>query len=169
MCEIAISMLPPTAAAIQRFFRETSPESRRNRFHGAVSRLPRSEVEGLTETREDRLNVYAFDKKADEVLGVASAVFWTPDLAEVAVWVLDRCQGHGLGTALSCTLRTHLFQAGVPRVIALVERSNTRALAVWKQVFPGVAVADSPLDAEVWLSADVAAWERSADSRVARH
>jgi ribosomal protein S18 acetylase RimI-like enzyme len=164
MCEIAITTLPPTAAAIQRFFGETSAASRRSRFHGAVSRLPHSEVQALTETREDRLNVYAFNSKTGDVLGVASAVFWTSDIAEVAVWVLDRCQGHGLGTALSCTLRAQLSQAGVSRVTALVERSNGPALAVWTKVFPGAAVANSPLDAEMWLSADVTPWERNADS-----
>jgi ribosomal protein S18 acetylase RimI-like enzyme len=168
MSEIAFTMLPPTTAAIQRFFSETSAKGRRSRFHGAVSRLPCSEVEGLTETRNDRLNVYGFDKNSGEVLGVASAVYWTPDIAEVAVWVLDRCQGHGLGTALSCTLRTQLLQAGVPRVTALVERSNTAALALWKSVFPGAAVTVSPLDTEVWLSANVAAGERNVDSQVTR-
>jgi ribosomal protein S18 acetylase RimI-like enzyme len=167
MSEIAITTLPPTAADIQRFFRDTSAKSRRSRFHGAVSRLPQSEVQGLTETRDDRLNVYAFNKKTGDVLGVASAVFWTSDVAEVAVWVLDRCQGHGLGTALSCTLRARLAQAGVPRVTALVERSNAAALAVWEKVFPGAAVANSPFDREVWLSADVTPWERN-DSQVTR-
>jgi ribosomal protein S18 acetylase RimI-like enzyme len=156
MCQMMITLVPPSVAATEQFFRETSPRSRRNRFHGAVSQLPKAEVDGLTEVRDDRVNVYGFDKDTGEVLGVASAVFWSADVAEVSVWVVDRCQRHGLGTALTCTLRSRLAAAGVARVHAYIETSNTAALALWARVFPHDPAPNSRLDSEVWVSAELA-------------
>jgi hypothetical protein len=169
MCQMTITLLPPSVAATERFFRESSLRSRRNRFHGAMSRLPQTEIDGLTKVRDDRLNVYGYDASTGDLLGVASAIFWTADIAEVAVWVLDRCQRHGLGTALACRLRTRLAETNVAHVHALIETSNTAAMALWSTIFPEGPVTPGRLDSEIWACADLAPRMSSTPKQASRY
>jgi len=155
MCEFEITYRPPSVASTCQFFRATSFESRLARFHGAVSQLPAGELEGLTEVREGRLNVYGLARGTGDVLGVASAVNWTPRIAEVAVWVLDRCHRHGLGTELTRALRAGLVMAGISSAVALIEMSNTAAVALWTKMFPGTVVVDGWFTAALREGAEV--------------
>jgi ribosomal protein S18 acetylase RimI-like enzyme len=155
MCQISITQVPPTVAAADQFFLETYRHSRRERFHATVSSLPLAELEGLAQVRTDRLNVYGFEPGSGELVGVASAVVWAPHAAEVAVWVADRCQQQGLGTALTLALRDRLPDADVTEVWAFLEPSNPAALALWSKVFSDPPLAACDVTAESCVRASV--------------
>jgi ribosomal protein S18 acetylase RimI-like enzyme len=156
MSQFSITRQPPTAAAVQEFFRRASPLSRRERFHGTVSRLPCGELDGLTEVRDDRVNVYARDETTGEMVGAASALLLGDRAAELAVWVADRFQRQGVATALTGALLTRLSKAGLREVHAFVEISNAGALALWRKVFPNAPVARYLSSSELFLTAPLA-------------
>jgi len=153
MCDVVISGAPPDAAAVGVFFDRTSPEARRARFRTAVSELPIAELRGLTRTSADRLNIYALAANSGDVVGVASAFLGTRMTAEVAVWVIDRCQRRGIGSRLLTVLRTELIWAGVHVACGLVEPANGAAIAMSKKIAPNAALwRNGP---ELWVSANL--------------
>ena len=86
-----------------RGFERLSPGSRYRRFLAAMPELSEEKVRYLTEIdNHDHEAIIALDEKTGEGIGVARYVRdpQRPDVAEVAVTVIDDWQGRGLGTLL---------------------------------------------------------------------
>src|SRR4029079_8284009 len=89
--------------AIQRFFRDLSPESRRNRFFTS-SAPPASVIDRMADstdpTRALTLIVQRFLSDDVQLVAIASYMAVNSSVAEVAFAVSDRFQGRGVSTAL---------------------------------------------------------------------
>jgi len=86
-----------------RGFARLSPESRYRRFLAATPELTEEMVRYLTQIdHRDHEAIIALEDKTGEGIGVARYVRSKerPDVAEVAVTVVDDWQGRGLGTLL---------------------------------------------------------------------
>ena len=117
---------PEDSGAIAAGFDELSDESRYRRFLSPVPRLSKSTLRYLTDVdHHDHEAVIAFSHDG-EPMGVARYVREDPggDLAEVAVTVVDRWQGRGLGTELLARLTERARQEGVNRFTATALATN---------------------------------------------
>jgi GNAT superfamily N-acetyltransferase len=109
-----------------RGFERLSPESRYRRFLTPMHELDERTLRYLTDLdHRDHEAMIALDESGDGV-GVAryvrSAV--RPDTAEVAVAVVDRWQGRGLGTLLLRAISARVRTEGVRTFTALMLASN---------------------------------------------
>jgi RimJ/RimL family protein N-acetyltransferase len=117
---------PEDRDAIAAGFGELSDESRYRRFLSPVPRLTASTLRYLTEVdHHDHEAVVAISPDG-EPMGVARYVRADPDgdSAEVAVTVVDRWQGRGLGTALLARLTERAREEGVKRFTATALATN---------------------------------------------
>ncbi len=121
---------PEDQAAIAAGFDELSDESRYRRFLSPVPRLSGSTLRYLTDVDHHHHEaVIAFSEKR-EPMGVARYVRADPDSdsAEVAVTVVDRWQGRGLGTALLARLAERAREEGVNRFTATALAANNEMI-----------------------------------------
>src|SRR6195256_6060534 len=95
---------PRDADALQGFFRSLSVRSRYNRFLGAMSELPQTELDHFIHVGEaDRFSVIAVMTigGAETIVGEARYAFNAGTSSfEFGLSVDDRWQGHGVGAAL---------------------------------------------------------------------
>jgi RimJ/RimL family protein N-acetyltransferase len=108
-------------------FARFSAESRRLRFLADKSRLTEAELRYFTHIdHHDHEALGAVDEADGRALGIARFVRDTkdPELAEIAVAVVDDWQGRGLGTALVTRLLRRAREEGIHRFIALVAVEN---------------------------------------------
>ena len=126
---------PSDAVLIQKGLERLSSASRASRFFTPVSHLSDQQLQYLSDVDQvDHVAWGALDLTSDEVLGLGIGRFTRlasdPEVAEVALAVLDEAQGHGLGSllfgVLYCLARSHdvsTFRAVVmPYNQGLVER-----------------------------------------------
>ena len=121
---------PDDQAALAAGFDELSDESRYRRFLSPVPRLTGSTLRYLTDVDHHHHEaVIAFSEKR-EPMGVARYVRADPDsdTAEVAVTVVDRWQGRGLGTALLARLAERAREEGVNRFTATALAANNEMI-----------------------------------------
>lgn len=113
---------PSDKAAMQRAFAELSAASRYKRFFGAKQGLTEADLRYFTET--DAWDHFALgavvineDGSEGEGLGVARYIRLTndPECAEVAITVIDRMQGKGIGRALLERLVSAAIERGIAR------------------------------------------------------
>lgn len=119
---------PGDAEALQGYFRSLSVRSRYNRFLGAMSELPESELDHFVHVGErDRFSVIAVMKidgfetivgEARYGLGASTASF------EFGISVDDRWQGHGIGSALLRNLECRAAAFGASHLFGDTLRSN---------------------------------------------
>ena len=117
---------PEDREALVAGFDELSDESRYRRFLSPVPRLTGSTLRYLTEVdHRDHEAIVAFSRH-DEPMGVARYVRTDPasDCAEVAVTVVDRWQGRGVGTALLARLSERARAEGITRFTATALATN---------------------------------------------
>jgi RimJ/RimL family protein N-acetyltransferase len=149
---------PGDASALAAAFDRLSPQSRYQRFLGQKQQLSPAELEWFTNI--DHVGheaIAAFD--AGELIGVARYFrdHNDPTVAEVAVTVVDRYQGRGLGTALLQRLVKRAVDEGITQFRAELLAANRRVLALLRRTCSirqvrhagmGVleAVADLPLE-----------------------
>ena len=102
--------------AVLDLFTRSSPDTRRERFHGALSVFPQRYLEEILSGRQ--LAVAARDtcheESREKVFGLASAAPVGPGIAEFAVWVEDAYQGRGVGACLcwrSCGCSPSMVEA----------------------------------------------------------
>jgi RimJ/RimL family protein N-acetyltransferase len=141
-------------------FAELSPESRYLRFHTAVDHLTAAQVRYLTEVdHHDHMAWVALcvEEPGQPGMGVARYVRIPaePQVAEVAVTVVDRWQGRGLGTLLLGVLVHSAIANGVTVFRNYVLAENEAMLTVLERLGattvlaePGVYQADMALPAE---------------------
>jgi RimJ/RimL family protein N-acetyltransferase len=139
---------PRDAAALQNYFRGLSTRSRYNRFLGAISELPPSQLERFIHVGEDdRFSVVATIKVDgfETIVGEARYAFNT-DISsfEFGLSIDDRWQGHGIGKALLKNLECRAAAFGAERLFGDTLRSNDAMIALARK--SGYAFTQSPGD-----------------------
>jgi len=130
-----------------RGFERLSPESRYQRFLAAMPKLSPEMVRYLTEIdHHDHEALAALDEQTGDGIGVARYVRnpQRPDVAEVAVTVIDAWQGRGLGTLLLEALSGRARAEGITSFTALVLAANQEMMAVLAALGP-VQIVDREL------------------------
>jgi len=125
---------PRDAEGLQGYFRSLSVRSRYNRFLGAMSELPRSQLEHFIHVGEDdRFSVVAtmLVDGVETVVGEARYAF-EPDTAsfEFGLSIDDRWQGHGIGTALLKNLECRAAAFGAEQIFGDTLRSNDAMISL---------------------------------------
>lgn len=118
---------PADAALMADGFARLSAESRWLRFLTSKSQLSPAELRYFTELdHHDHEALAALEETTGQGLGVARFIRSTdrPDMAEVAVTVVDDWQNRGLGTALLLKLTDRARQEGIRHFTALVAADN---------------------------------------------
>jgi RimJ/RimL family protein N-acetyltransferase len=139
---------PRDGEALQGYFRSLSVRSRYNRFLGAMSELPKTELDHFTHTGEDdRFSVVALMKLDgfDTIVGEARYAF-NPDSGsfEFGLSIDDRYQGQGLGSALLSNLECRAAAFGAEHIFGDTLRSNDAMIGVARK--SGYAFVPTPGD-----------------------
>jgi GNAT superfamily N-acetyltransferase len=122
-----------------RGFERLSPRSRYRRFLAPVSELTEEMVRYLTEIdHHDHEAMIALDERTGEGVGVARYVRDPdrPDIAEVAVTVIDDWQGRGLGTVLLEVISARAREEGITTFTALMLATNQEMMDLLAQLDP---------------------------------
>lgn len=119
---------PDDAEALQDYFRSLSVRSRYDRFLGAMSELPQTELEHFIHVGErDRFSVIAVMviDGVETIVGEAGYGFEADTASfEFGVSIDDRWQGLGIGSALLRNLECRAAAFGAGRVFGDTLRSN---------------------------------------------
>ena len=124
---------------LRRGFERLSPESRYRRFLAATPELSEETVRYLTEIdHHGHEAIVALDEKTGEGIGVARYVrdSQRPDVAEVAVTVIDDWQGRGLGTLLIEVLSARAREEGITTFTALMLATNREMMDLLEALGP---------------------------------
>jgi GNAT superfamily N-acetyltransferase len=115
------------ASLLAEGFARFSTESRRLRFLTGKARLTDAELRYFTRIdHHDHEALGAVNEADGQALGIARYIRDTedPEVAEIAVAVIDDWQGRGLGTALVTRLLDRAREEGIRRFTALVSAEN---------------------------------------------
>jgi len=139
---------PADAEALQAYFRGLSVRSRYNRFLGAMSELPRTELDHFIHIGElDRFSVIAVMAidGVETIVGEARYGFEVDTASfEFGVSVDDRWQGQGIGSALLRNLQCRAAALGAARMFGDTLRSNDVMIGLARK--SGFAFARHPDD-----------------------
>ena len=126
-------LAPRETEPLQTVFAASSAASREARYLAPLVRLPGPMVAALTAV--DGCHHSAWLATVDgEAAGLARYVRVGGATAEVALEVVDRHQGRGLGAVLLDTITTVAMARGIRRVQASVGAQNTRSRRLLAQV-----------------------------------
>jgi GNAT superfamily N-acetyltransferase len=137
---------PDDADALQGYFRSLSVRSRYNRFLGAMSELPPTELYGFTHVGEgERFSVIATMTVDghESIVGEARYAF-DADSFEFGLSIDDRWQGQGIGSALLGNLQCRAAAFGAKRLFGDTLRSNDAMIGLARK--SGYAFTHSPGD-----------------------
>ena len=139
---------PGDAEALQGYFRALTTNSRYNRFLGATSELPPSQLYGFTHVGEgDRFTVIATMTVDghETIVGEARYAFdQENDSFEFGLSIDDRHQGQGIGSALLRNLQCRAAAFGAGRLFGDTLRSNDVMIGLARK--SGFAFTNSPGD-----------------------
>lgn len=122
-----------------RGFERLSEESRYRRFLVAKPGLTEANIHYLTDIdHHDHEAMVALDEASGEGLGLARYVRDSerPELAEVAVTVIDDWQGRGLGTLLLDLISARAREEGITTFTALMLATNDEMMDLIKALGP---------------------------------
>jgi RimJ/RimL family protein N-acetyltransferase len=139
---------PRDADALQAYFRGLTVRSRYNRFLGAMSELPQTELHRFTHAGEgDRFSVVATMSidGHETIVGEARYAF-DPDTDnfEFGLSIDDRWQGQGIGSALLGNMECRAAAFGARRLFGDTLRSNDVMISLARK--SGFAFTNSPGD-----------------------
>src|SRR5258707_10937139 len=139
---------PDDADALQGYFRALSVRSRYNRFLGAISELPQTELDHFIHVGEgDRFSVIAVMTidGIETIVGEARYAF-DPDTErfEFGLSIDDRWQGQGIGSALLRNLQCRAAAFGAKHLFGDTLRSNDVMIGLARK--SGFAFTNSPGD-----------------------
>ncbi len=120
-----------------RGFARLSPESRYRRFLAPMPELTEEMVRYLTEIdHRDHEAMLALDEQTGEGVGVARYVRdpLRPEVAEVAVTVIDDWQGRGLGALLLDVISARAREGGITTFTALMLATNDEMMDLLKHL-----------------------------------
>jgi GNAT superfamily N-acetyltransferase len=139
---------PDDADALQGYFRSLSVSSRYNRFLGAMSELPQTELYGFTHVGEaERFSVIATMTVDghESIVGEARYAFDADtDSFEFGLSIEDRWQGQGIGSTLLGNLQCRAAAFGAKRLFGDTLRSNDAMIGLARK--SGYAFTHSPGD-----------------------
>ncbi len=139
---------PRDAEELQNYFRSLSTRSRYNRFLGAMSELPKSQLDHFIHVGEDeRFSVVATMKidGFETIVGEARYAFNTEaGSLEFGLSIDDRWQGHGIGSSLLKNLECRAAAFGAERLFGDTLRSNEAMIALARK--SGYAFTHNPDD-----------------------
>ena len=139
---------PRDADALQSYFRSLTVRSRYNRFLGAMSELPKTELDHFTHAGEDdRFSVIATMSidGHETIVGEARYAFdANTDRFEFGLSIDDRWQGYGIGSALLGNLRCRAAAFGAKRLFGDTLRSNDAMIGLARK--SGFVFAHNPDD-----------------------
>jgi GNAT superfamily N-acetyltransferase len=139
---------PQDADALQGYFRSLSVRSRYNRFLGAISELPPTELGHFVHAGEDdRFSVIALMSidGIETIVGEARYAFEADTgRFEFGLSVDDRWQGQGIGSALLDNLECRAAAFGAMRLFGDTLRSNDVMIGLARK--SGFVFTDSPGD-----------------------
>jgi GNAT superfamily N-acetyltransferase len=124
---------------LRRGFERLSRESRHRRFLTPTAQLSEAALRYLTEVdHHDHEAIVALDDESGEGIGVARYVRnrERPDVAEVALTVVDDWQGRGLGTRLLEVASARAREEGIGSFTALMLATNHEMLSLLKRLGP---------------------------------
>jgi len=147
--EVTVRFVEPRdAEALQNYFRALSTRSRYNRFLGAASELPPSELARFIHVGEaDRFSVVAtmLVDGFEAIVGEARYAFDSDTASiEFGLSIDDRWQGHGIGKALLKNLECRAASFGAGRIFGDTLRSNDAMIALARKA--GYAFTNTPGD-----------------------
>ncbi len=127
--EIKVRFVEPRdREELQNYIRSLSASSRYNRFLGALSELPKTELERFIHVGEaDRFTVVAtmLVDGFETIVGEARYAFHADTSSvEFGLSIDDRWQGHGIGKALLNNLECRAASFGAERIFGDTLRSN---------------------------------------------
>jgi GNAT superfamily N-acetyltransferase len=139
---------PRDADALQGYFRSLSVGSRYNRFLGAMSELPQTQLDHFIHVGEaDRFTVIATMPidGIETIVGEARYAFDADTSSfEFGLSIDDRWQGHGIGKALMKNLECRAASFGATRLFGDTLRSNDAMVALARK--SGYAFTNTPGD-----------------------
>src|SRR5207247_5430779 len=139
---------PRDGVALQNYFRSLTTRSRYNRFLGAASELPASQLEQFIHIGEaDRFSVIAtMPVDGHEIIVGEARYAFEADTAsiEFGLSIDDRWQGHGIGKALLKNLECRAASFGAERLFGDTLRSNDAMIGLARK--SGYAFTHSPGD-----------------------
>ena len=139
---------PRDAEALQAYIRSLSVRSRYNRFLGAMSELPKNQLDRFIHVGEDdRFSVVATMEidGIETIVGEARYAFNTDTGSfEFGLSIDDRWQGHGIGSALLANLQCRAAAFGAKRLFGDTLRSNEVMISLARR--SGYAFTQSPGD-----------------------
>ena len=139
---------PRDAEALQNYFRSLSTHSRYNRFLGAISELPATQLDQFIHVGEaDRFSVIALltIDGSETIVGEARYAFDADtDSFEFGLSIDDRWQGHGIGAAILRNLECRSAAFGARRLFGDTLRSNDAMIGLARK--SGYAFMPSPGD-----------------------
>ena len=125
---------PRDAEELQNYYRSLSTRSRYNRFHGAMSELPRAVLEQFTHIgRGDAFTAVATIELDgfETIIGEVRYAFHAEDMSiEFGMSIDDRWQGHGIGAALLKNLECRAASLGASSLYGDTLRSNSAMIAL---------------------------------------
>jgi GNAT superfamily N-acetyltransferase len=137
-CVISDQLRPDDRQALLDLFDRSSPQSRQERFHYALSVFPQRYLDEILAGRQ--LAVVARDTchpdSYDKVFGLASAAPAGDGEAEFAVWIDDAWRGRGVGSLLVCTILRRLAERGTAHAIGYMEPDNIAIRRLVSKVAP---------------------------------
>jgi GNAT superfamily N-acetyltransferase len=139
---------PRDAQPLQDYFRSLSVRSRYNRFLGATSELPQTELDHFIHVGEgDRFSVIATMtiEGVETIVGEARYAFSADtDSFEFGLSIDDRWQGQGVGSALLRNLECRAAAFGAKHLFGDTLRSNDVMIGLARK--SGFAFTNSPGD-----------------------
>jgi GNAT superfamily N-acetyltransferase len=138
-CIISSAIGPEDKQALLDLFARSSPETRRDRFHHALSVFPQLYLDEIVSGKQ--LAVAARDICHEEsygkVFGLASAAPVAAGISEFAVWVEDAWQGRGVGTLLTRAILRLLAQQHISTAVGIMEPDNLAIRRLVNRIAPG--------------------------------
>ena len=120
-------------------FRHLSPESRYQRFFAVIADVSDAQLRSLTEIDyHDHMAWVALDPSQPDLPGIGEARYIRvkahPDIAEVAVTVVDAWQGRGVGTLLFRMVCKWATAHGVRTFRAYALETNDAMIRIFKDI-----------------------------------
>ena len=157
-CIISSEVKPTDRQALLNLFTRSGPETRRDRFHDALSVFPQRYLDEVLTGKQVALVARdtCHAESLEEVFGLASAAPIAPGSVEFAVWVDDAWQGHGVGSLLVRALLRLLHEQGIATAIGIMEAGNVAIRRLLARVAPHARIRLE--DDMVVLSVPLAHW-----------